>query len=85
MHLTTTFALLSAGLCVLASCASEYHPKMTHSELAASERYIEGVENKARQHEYEDQMATAEAEEMSTRHAPTHVTRNSTTIVPFFW
>lgn len=81
---------IAIGACALGACSTPYNsarfqPTMTPQQLAASEAYIEGVENKARRHAHEDRMSRAQAEELATRNAPTHVSTSTTTVFPFFW
>jgi len=65
--LAAVLILLSFSSCQTAYNSARYEPTMTPEEMAASERSIERVEDKARQHRHEERMSRAQAEELATR------------------
>lgn len=65
--------------------APTYHSPRTLAQIEADEAYIDRMEEKARHRRHEDQMASARATEVATRHNPTSVSTSTTTIFPFFW
>jgi hypothetical protein len=53
---------------------------MTPEQWAASERHINQVEDQSFAFRDRERMSNARATEMATRHNPTHVTNNSTSL-----
>lgn len=83
-----TYRLLPLlGLLALSSCVQptpRYHQtSMTNEQWAASERAINRMEDQSFQFRDRERMSHARATEMSTRHNPTHVTNNRTSL--WFW
>lgn len=82
---TKQTALLVLLATSLVSCIQQqqqrYHQSsMTPEQWEASERYINQVEDQSFAFRDRERMSNARATEMATRHNPTHVTNNSTSL-----
>lgn len=76
-----TLLLLATALCSCVQQQQRYHQSsMTPEQWAASERHINQVEDESFAFRHRERMSNAQATEMATRHNPTHVTNNSTSL-----
>lgn len=87
MKQITFILLLPAVASLLPSCTSAtgltYQPTMSHQELVDSEEHIRQVDDQNFERRDRERRSVSRATEESTRHNPTHVTENRTSI--WFW
>lgn len=84
MH-TLRHLILATPALVIVSCVQptglSYQPTQSPQERAANEAYINKIDDQNYARADRDRMSQARATEMATRHAPTHVTTNSTNVL----